>query len=100
MKYNPSTQSILERSKSNYNAGKIKGNKCEICKIKNSSEIHHLIPQKEFTEKISTIKNYTLRKNNIANLCSICETCHDKIHKDGIMYKRIKTTEGYDLVVI
>ncbi len=100
MKYNPSSQSILDRNKSKYNASKIKGGKCEICKIKNSTEIHHLIPQKEFSEKISTIKNLTLRKNNVANLCSICEICHDKIHQNNKMLKRIKTTEGYNLVEI
>ena len=34
-------------------------------------------------------------KNNLANLTSICEDCHDNIHKNNLQLKRIKTTNGY-----
>lgn len=100
MKYNPMSKSILGTSKSKYNSKKLKGGKCEICKINPSTEIHHLIAQKEFNDKIKEIKNLTLTKNKLANLCSICESCHDKIHQTNSTLKRIKTSNGFDLVEI
>ena len=109
-KYNPGSQSILDQHTSNYNTQKIK-RMCEKCNQYIATEVHHLIPQKEFNnnnnnnnnnnkvEKIK-IKNYTLSKNNYANLYSVCEKCHVLFHKTDDYYKKIKTSDGYDLLPI
>ena len=37
-------------------------------------------------------------KNHIANLVNICETCHDKIHKNNTQLVKKKTTKGTKIV--
>ena len=96
LKYNPESNSILDQKSSAYNVNKIKG-KCELCKIHMAQEVHHLIPQKEFEDKVATINQYTLKKNNLANLYNLCESCHLSIHREGSYHKIIKTTEGFEL---
>ena len=36
-------------------------------------------------------------KNHKSNLTSLCEKCHNKIHKNNVELKRKKTTNGYIL---
>ena len=69
---------------SRYNSEKILSI-CEICKINNGVEFHHLLHQKVYSGKY---------KNHKANLISICEECHNKIHKDDLILKKSKTLEG------
>ena len=33
-------------------------------------------------------------KNNKANLVTICEECHQQIHKEGKQHKKVKTSKG------
>ena len=40
----------------------------------------------------------TFHKNHPANLANVCKECHSKWTKEGIVHKRVKTTEGYKLV--
>ena len=96
-KYNSTvnSDSILDKNTSKYNADKIKGIVCEICKINKSSEVHHLQFQKHADN--DGIINNEFHKNNKANLINICEKCHDKIHLENKEYKFIKTNEGYEL---
>jgi 5-methylcytosine-specific restriction endonuclease McrA len=78
-----------------YNAKKIRGY-CEICKTELAEEIHHLSPQR-LADENGFIKGF--HKNHIANLASVCESCHNKIHSEqhGKMERR-KTTKGYKIV--
>ena len=101
LKYTPGSQSILEQKTSTYNAKKIK-RICEKCNQFMATEVHHLIPQKEFNNnnKVEKVNNYTLDKNNYANLYSVCEKCHLLFHKTDDYYKKIKTSDGYDLLPI
>ena len=95
-KYFADTRGILSGNKSKYNASKIKG-MCEICKTKMGTEVHHLQQQKEADDD-GFIGNF--HKNHKANLVSICEECHDKMHNNTIEKvptKKKKTTKGTKL---
>ena len=50
-----------------------------MCKQEVGSEIHHLQHQKDANDK-GFIGHF--HKNHKANLISICEKCHDNIHKE------------------
>ena len=86
---------VLNLNVSKYNRSKIKGI-CEFCKQKIGSEIHHLRYQKDANEN-DYIEHF--HKNHSANLASICESCHDKIHSMGLVYERKKTFDGYNLIL-
>mgnify|MGYP006089296193 CR=1 FL=1 len=81
---------ILDSKPSTYNASKLKG-LCEMCKLVNGTEFHHLKHQKNFT-------NTTYMKNHKANLINICEDCHNKLHIDNKEHRIYKTTDGYEIL--
>ena len=90
-KYLTNKDSLL-MPKSSYNAKKIR-NMCELCKEKQATEIHHLMHQSSANTK-GFIGH--VHKNNVANLASICEDCHQKIHHESLEMRRVKTTKGYN----
>ena len=95
-KYYPENQGMLLMNTTQYNAQKIRGI-CEICKQNIGTEIHHLQHQQEANND-GFIE--TFHKNHKANLVSICEECHLKMHDDNnkeIVTKKKKTTKGYIL---
>lgn len=112
-KYYPETRGELSMKPTQYNTNKIRGI-CESCGEKIASETHHLAEQKHANSK-GFID--TFHKNHPANLLSVCEACHDKIHygaegageESSIIMKtdspasvkkptrRKKTTKGYIL---
>ena len=77
-KYFLNAKSILDFEKTQYNSNKIRGF-CEICKKEVGTEIHHLQQQKEADDK-GFINHF--HKDHKANLISICEKCHQSIHKE------------------
>ena len=90
----------LSHPTSHYNVKKVRG-MCEMCQMSMGEEIHHLQPQ-QHADKDGYIGNF--HKNHVANLMSICATCHDKIHthdrdcdrghvEDSVMVRK-KTTKG------
>jgi DNA mismatch repair protein MutS len=93
-KYYPETRGELSSPPSVYNVQKLRG-KCELCNIEIAGETHHLNPQKN-ADKNGFIG--TFHKNHKANLASVCESCHDKIHAstNDKMVKK-KTTKGFVL---
>lgn len=95
MKYNKGPGSILSLKTSHYNSKKIIG-MCENCQKYQAKEVHHLQHQKNANDNGIISTSYSVfHKNNLANLMSLCEKCHDEIHntsKKGS--KRIKTTKG------
>jgi DNA mismatch repair protein MutS len=119
MKYHPVSGSILSLKTSHYNSKKILGI-CEICKEEMGEEVHHLQHQADADEDgIIKIKNLApFHKNKVANLVTLCEKCHDKIH-DGsnqdpvdtfttttktikksvkrVTHKKVKTSQGVQL---
>jgi len=100
MKYHPESNSILSLKTSHYNAKKVMS-LCEICKKKIGTEVHHLQHQKN-ADKDGVIKGgsdgYVFNKNNLANLLTLCQDCHDSFHKKGAKTtKKVKTSNGYQV---
>jgi DNA mismatch repair protein MutS len=93
-KYYPETRGELSSPTTVYNGDKLRG-KCEMCNIEMAEETHHLNPQKN-ADGNGFIGSF--HKNHKANLASVCEACHDKIHasSNSKMVKR-KTTKGFIL---
>ena len=85
---------ILDQKTCKYNSNKLK-NICEICKINKGTEIHHLQHQKN---AINNIINDEFNLNHKANLINICESCHNKIHKENKEHRIFKTSEGYEIL--
>lgn len=97
-KYFPNSSGELEQKTSTYNSKKIRG-KCEICSEALGEEIHHLEPQKIASKNgIIKTENGEFHKNHLANLISVCEKCHDKLHKNNTVLKKKKTTKGYKII--
>ena len=95
MKYNPESSSILSLKTSRYNSKKLVGT-CEKCGKNMGTEVHHLQHQVEANENgfISNTDS-VVHKNNLANLMTLCETCHNEEHKVSKKgSKRVKTTKG------
>tara|TARA_B110000967_G_scaffold210101_1_gene270685 strand:- start:8093 stop:11101 length:3009 start_codon:yes stop_codon:yes gene_type:complete len=97
-KYYPDNKGTLSMNTTHYNAKKIRGI-CEICTKNIGTEIHHLQHQQDANED-GFIESF--HKNHKANLVSICEECHLKMHDNNnnnkeIVTKKKKTTKGYIL---
>ena len=95
LKYNPEGKSILSLKQSRYNSNKIVG-VCEKCGKSAGKEVHHLHHQKDANENgIIKTDDSIFHKNNLANLMTLCEFCHNEIHtKTKKGSKRVKTTKG------
>ena len=80
---------------SHFNAHKVKG-MCELCEKEVGKEVHHLQHQKE-ADSNDYIQHF--HKNHRANLLTVCESCHLKMHETEQQYKRVLTTGegGYAL---
>ena len=63
---------------SKYNS-KMKLEKCFVCGSRKQLHTHHIFPQKMFQEGES-IQHF--QKNGLYNLISLCEPCHQKVHKN------------------
>lgn len=99
MKYHPVSGSILSLKTSHYNAKKIVGI-CEMCKEQMGQEVHHLQHQRTANENgvIQQENEAPFHKNRVANLMSLCEKCHDKIHNETkTKHKKVKTSKGIEL---
>jgi 5-methylcytosine-specific restriction endonuclease McrA len=59
------------------------------------TEVHHLHHQADANEDgiISTDESI-FHKNSLANLMTLCEMCHNEMHKTNIKQKRVRTTKG------
>ena len=79
---------VLDASTSKYNARKIVSI-CEICKENKGTEVHHLIHQVEANTE-GLVKDGKYHKNHPANLVTICEECHKKMHGPDNAKKEMK----------
>lgn len=98
MKYSPENGSLLSQKSSHFNSKKVVS-MCENCFKNPAKEVHHLQHQNNANED-GVINNSqgVFHKNNLANLMSLCETCHDEMHKNLKKgSRRVKTTRGYKL---
>jgi DNA mismatch repair protein MutS len=96
MKYHPEEGSMLSLKSSHFNSKKIM-NLCEKCNKNVGKEVHHLQHQNEANEKgIINKDGKVFHKNNVANLITLCEDCHNEIHKKNVQHKKVKTIgKGY-----
>jgi len=94
IKYKKINDNILINNESKYNKKKIK-NKCYMCD-NNGDEIHHLQYQMYANESNDYINN-SFHKNHPANLSNLCKECHKKVHENNTQYKKVKTSDGYEL---
>lgn len=92
-KHFPNSRGELSSPTTIYNTNKIRG-LCELCGNTMGEETHHLSPQKD-----ADVNGYigTFHKNHKANLASVCEKCHNKIHENNEKLVRKKTTKGFVL---
>jgi DNA mismatch repair protein MutS len=99
-KYCPENTSILSLKTSHYNSKKIIS-MCEKCGKNPGTEVHHLYHQVDANnDGIIHSGDAVFHKNNLANLMTLCENCHNNMHKDKDVKKgsrRVKTTKGYKL---
>lgn len=100
MKYHPDTN-LLSLKSSHYNAKKIVS-LCESCGLRPGKEVHHLQHQKEADEHgVIEAEDAVFHKNNVANLMTLCEECHNETHKSSLKgSKRVKTSKGYKITDI
>jgi DNA mismatch repair protein MutS len=97
MKYHPEEGSMLSLRSSHFNSQKVM-NLCEICNKNVGKEVHHLQHQNEANENgIINKDGKVFHKNNVANLITLCEDCHNEIHKKNVQHKKVKTTKGFVL---
>lgn len=93
-KYNKDKGSLLSLKTSHFNSKKIM-NLCEKCGKNMGTEVHHLQHQKDANANGFIFNcDGIMYKNNLANLLTLCESCHDEIHKSGTQHKKVKTTRG------
>jgi len=95
-RYFPDKKGELGFESSTYNAKKVRG-KCEMCHKEIATEVHHLIPQKLADESGFLQTTGIFHKNHSGNLASICEDCHQSVHKKDTKMVKKKTTKGYIL---
>jgi DNA mismatch repair protein MutS len=89
-KYFPNSRGELSNNTTIYNSNKIRGI-CEMCNTEIAKETHHLSPQKD-ADLDGFIGSF--HKNHSANLASVCDACHDNIHKNDVKLVKKKTSKG------
>ena len=68
---------------------------CEQCGKQMGTEVHHLQHQNRAKNNgmIENVEaNSIFHKNHPANLLTLCETCHNEIHKSKTQHKKVKTS--------
>jgi DNA mismatch repair protein MutS len=95
MKYHPETSNVSSMKTSQYNSKKIKG-LCEICKKSMGEDVHHLQHQKRVNGRNNYIDGF--HKNHKANLINVCKDCHDAFHDTETQFRRVKTSDGYEIM--
>jgi len=61
--------------------------------------VHHLQHQQEANSDGLIVKNgFSFNKNNLANLITVCEKCHEKFHHSDVQHKKVKTSKGTMIV--
>ena len=99
-KYHPNAGSLLQLKASQYNSRKLVS-LCEKCQKEIGTEVHHLQHQKDADNNgIIKGQDSLFHKNALANLMTLCEPCHDEIHKKKVKHKRVKTSKGLQIVEI
>lgn len=95
--YIENKDNVLLFKASRYNKHKLRG-MCEFCEKEVGKEIHHLHYQCDASQN-EYIDN-SFHKDHVANLCSICNSCHDHIHSLNLRFEKRKTLSGdYEIIL-
>ena len=98
-KYHPENLGVLSLNGSHFNSKKLVGI-CELCKKDIGTDIHHMQHQKDADEDgfiLDANRNEVFHKNHLANLMTLCEKCHQEVHKTNKIIKRVRTDKGMAL---
>jgi DNA mismatch repair protein MutS len=88
---------IVKDKSSKYNSD-VYLHECEICKIKDKLESHHIKWQKDFNSDKIHKDEFGLQKDDASNLVVLCQGCHDKVDRDQIkVYGWLETSNGRKL---
>jgi DNA mismatch repair protein MutS len=88
---------IIKDKSSKYNSD-VYLHECEICKIKDKLESHHIKWQKDFNSDKIHKDDFGLQKDDASNLVVLCQGCHDKVDRDQIkVYGWLETSNGRKL---
>jgi DNA mismatch repair protein MutS len=100
IKYQEESKPVLSLKTSHFNSKKLVA-MCEMCNVEIGKEVHHLQHQKDANEDgfIITEDGSSFHKNHPANLMTLCEKCHDEMHrptnsKVKKANKKVKTSIG------
>jgi DNA mismatch repair protein MutS len=100
IKYQEESRPVLSLKTSHFNSKKLVS-MCEMCGNEMGKEVHHLQHQKDANEDgfIITEDGLSFHKNHPANLMTLCEKCHDEMHrpetdKKKKANKKVKTSAG------
>jgi hypothetical protein len=82
MKYFKEFANPFSLKSSHFNSQKIVGI-CEMCKKEMGTEVHHVEHQARANKYgiITDSQGNTFHKNHPANLLTVCEACHQEVHK-------------------
>jgi len=100
IKYQEESKPVLSLKTSHFNSKKLVS-MCEMCGNEMGKEVHHLQHQKDANEDgfILAEDGSSFHKNHPANLMTLCEKCHDEMHRPTIskekkVNKKVKTSVG------
>jgi DNA mismatch repair protein MutS len=79
-KYHEKNKSLLSFKTSHFNSQKVMGF-CELCKNELGTEVHHVEQQKLANKNGVIVGDIPFHKNHLANLMTVCEKCHQNVHK-------------------
>jgi DNA mismatch repair ATPase MutS len=81
---------------SRYNSS-VQGTLCELCKVNDAQETHHIIDQLQGKIKAVTIKGIERSINDEKNLVLLCGNCHKRVTKEKsiIRKKRVLGSNNY-----
>lgn len=83
---------------SRYNK-RVKGAVCELCKMQEAQETHHLIEQRQGKVKEVEVSGIKRNVHSQDNLVLLCGTCHRRVTKDGLFLKKRRTLSGFVLEI-
>jgi len=88
---------VLLMKSSKYNKDKLRS-MCEFCEEEIGTEVHHL--QYQCDANANDYIENSFHKNHVANLSSVCSSCHNHIHSLKLRFEKRKTVNGdYEIVL-
>jgi len=74
-----------------------------MCNKEVGSDVHHMQYQKDADSDgfiLESERKEVFHKNHLANLMTLCEKCHNELHRTNKKIKRVKTNKGIMISVL